>query len=265
MRGASTTDDQFAYFTPAGFNSVYQYRFITEKWEELPSCPCDNSGLVIIGGALTAVGGEIKFSRTNKLYTLRQGKWKEEHPPMNNAHSQPAVVSAPDGKGCFVFVIGGDDDSRHWTTTVEMLDIHTSKWYKLTDLPRPLTRPSATVCGDTMHVIGGSIGYSCDLEALLYSNKPIASEPIISWTPLPWLPVTFSTAATLCGQLVTICGWRNKSLVSSIHQLVEGEWVEIGKTSSGRSWCLVASQSPKKIIIVGVGKEWNGVEECIAQ
>ncbi|CAI8044994.1 Probable tyrosine-protein kinase DDB_G0283397 [Geodia barretti] len=57
-RGSSTTDGRFAYFTPRDSNSVYQYECSTEKWEELPSCPYHNSGLVIIDRELTAVGGE---------------------------------------------------------------------------------------------------------------------------------------------------------------------------------------------------------------
>ncbi|CAI8055780.1 hypothetical protein GBAR_LOCUS30417 [Geodia barretti] len=74
-------------------------------------------------------------------------------------------------------------------------------------------------------------------------------------------------AATLCGQLVLIGGRRGGSPVNSIHQLVDGQWVEIGSMTSDRGWCLVASTSPDKIIIVG-GYELFGtldrtVEECV--
>ena len=56
-RGSATTDGQFAYFTPWDSTSVYRYELSTEKWEELPSCPYYNFGLVIIEGELNAVGG----------------------------------------------------------------------------------------------------------------------------------------------------------------------------------------------------------------
>ena len=89
---------------------------------------------------------------------------------------------------------------------------------------------------------------------------------LISWKPLPPLPLRESTAATLCGQLVLIGGDRSGLFVSrvkSIHQLVDGQWVEIGSMASGRYDCLVASPSPDKIIIVGgVGAE-DSVEECV--
>ena len=142
------------------------------------------------------------------------------------------------------------------------------RWHKLTDLPRPLTLPSATICGDQLNVIGiHAYGYSCSLAALSSSDKPITSPLTLSWKSLPPLPVEDSTAATLCGQLVLIGGWRPGSPVNSIHQLVDGQWVhwvEIGSMTSDRSCCLVASPSPDKIIIVGGYKEFSeNVEECV--
>ena len=75
-----------------------------------------------------------------------------------------------------------------------------------------------------------------------------------------------STAATLCGQLVIIDGERDLSTVNSIHQLVDGQWVNIGSMSSGRYLCLVASPSPDKMVVVGgVGAftPLDSVEVCV--
>ena len=277
VRGSATTDGRFAYFTLGGSNSVYQYECSTEKWEELPSCPYRNSGLVIIDREVTAVGGGDGSRRTNKLYTLRQGKWVEKYPPMNTARSYTAVVSTSDGK--YLIVIGGSvgvrwDGVGRMTATVELFQVKSRRWYKLTDLPQPLGSPSATICGDIVHVVEnfGGDGYSCSLAALPSSDKPIPPQSIphlISWKPLPSLPVTRSTAATLCGQLVLIGGSQNSLIrlfwpqVNSIHQLVDGQWVEIGSMSSERYCCLVASPSPDKIIIVGGLGAPDSVEECV--
>ena len=266
-RGSVTTDHQFAYFTPGGFNTVYSYQWSTEKWEQLPPCPYQYSVLVIIDSSLTAVGGRDGPRRTNKLFTLRQRQWVEEYPPMNTARSSPAVVSTSDGD--YIIVIGGLGDGVRWTTTVELFHVSSRRWYKLTDLPQPLTRPSATICGHQLNVIGCAYnGYSCSLQALPSSDQPITSESIrhlISWTSLPRLPVTSSTAATLSGQLVIIGGYRRDwSPVNSIHQLLDGQWVEIGSMSHGRNMCLVVSPSADKMMIVGGGGAPDSVEECIA-
>ena len=267
-RESATTDNQFSYFTPRGSNSVYSYQWSTEKWEELPPCPYRDSGLVIINRQLTAVGGWDGSRRTNKLFTLRQRQWIEEYPPMNTARSHTTVVSSSDGE--YIIVIGGyvgdhvgDDD---WTATVELFKVSSRRWHQLKDLPQPLTSPSATICGNQLHVIGRyGDGYSCSLQALLSSDRPITSQSIpllISWTSLPRLPVIHSTAATLSGQLVIIGGVQDWSTVKTIHQLLDGQWVEIGSMSCGRRDCLVVSPSSDKMMIVG-GVFENSVEECI--
>ena len=116
-----------------------------------------------------------------------------------------------------------------------------------------------------LYVIGDDrTGYSCSLLALLSSDQPITSQSIsniLTWTPLPQPPVWNPTAATLCGQLVTVGGQFFASPFNSIHQLIDGQWVKIGSMSSGRGKCLVVTPSPDKMMIVGgVG---DSVEECV--
>ena len=262
MRGSATTDGRYAYFTPLFSVSLYKSEYSTEKWSDFPSCPYRNSGLAIINSELTAVGGlDDRYRTTSTLFTLRQRKWVKKYPPMNTARYRPAVVSTSDDD--YLIVVGGYDDDGHRTATVELFQVKCRRWHKLTHLPQPLPKPSAAICGDQLNVIGrDGNGYSCSLQALPSSDTPITSPLTLSWKPLPRLPVTESTAATLCGQLVIIGGKQDGSTVNSIHQLVDGEWVRIGSMASGRSFCLVASPSPDRIIIVG-GSGVDSVEECI--
>ena len=179
---------------------------------------------------------------------------------MNTAHDSPAVVSTSDGD--YLIVIGGHVGGGRLSVTVELFKVKNRRWHKLTDLPQPLPTASATICGDQLNVIGrDGDGYSCSLQDLPSSDRPITSPLTLSWKPLPRLSVTGSTAATLCGQLVIIGGTQDWSPVNSIHQLVDGEWVRIGSMASGRDYSLVASPSPDRIIIVG-GYDEDRVEEC---
>ena len=262
MRGSAATDSRFALFTPDSSTLLHQYEYSTEIWTYLSSqCPYPDSGLAIIESELTTVGGMYGGSRTNKLFTLRQRKWVEKYPPMITARNSPAVVSTSDGD--YLIVIGGWDGGR-WTATVELFEVKSRKWHELTDLPQPLPKPSATLCSDQLNVIGrDGDGYLCSLQALPSSDRPITSPLTLSWKPLPCLPVNHSTAATLCGQLVIIGGMQDSSPVNHIHQLVNGEWVEIGSMASRRSHSLVASPSPDRIIIVGGADAKSSVEECV--
>lgn len=252
-RGSATTDSEFAYLTPGCSKLVYRYKLSTAEWEKFPPSPSYNSGLVIIDGELTAVGGWGGSRPTNQLFTLQKGQWVELYPPMNTARSDSAVVSTSDNN--YIFVIGGVGGN-----TVEMFHVRTRKWYELTNLPEALTRPSATICGNQLYVIGEhGVGFSCSLPAMLSRDQ-------LSWTLLPRQPVEYSTVATLYGQLVIVGGRQSWTEVNSIHQLIHGQWVEIGSMSSGRRESLVISPSPSKIMIVG-GKRGNSttdiVEECV--
>ena len=263
-RGSATTDHQFAYFTSFSSDLVYSYEWNTEQWNELPSSPYRNSALVIIDGTLTTVGG-YRSGYTNKLFTLRQRQWVEEYPPTNTARYSPAVVSTSGGD--YIIVIGGYGGGVAWTGTVELFQVKTRRWYELTNIPQPLTFPSATICGNQLHVIGYYNGYTCSIENLPSSDEPITSQSLphlISWTSLPRLPVIRSTAATLYGQLVIIGGICKQGglTVNSIHQLVDGQWVVIGSMSSNRYDCLVVSPSPDRIIVGGYGAG-DIVEECV--
>ena len=264
VRGSVATDGRFMYITPYDSYSLYQYECSTDKWMQLPSCPYMNSGLAIIDSELTTVGGDNRADRvTNRLFTLRQGKWVEVYPPMNTAHFCPAVVSTSDGD--YLIVIGGFGRNSAAIARVELLQVKSRRWYTLTDLPQPLPCPSATICGDQLHVIGiDGYGYSCSLQSLPSNDRPITSPLTLSWKPLPPLPVVYSTAATLCGQLVLIGGMQGGSPVNSIHQLVEGQWVEIGSMASGRQLCLAVSLPPDRILIVGGEGAGDSVEECVA-
>ena len=143
VRGSATSDGKFAYFTKRGSKSVYQYELSTGKWEELPSCPYQNSALVIIEGKLTSVGGFDEYA-TNKLLTMQQENWVEEYPPMKIERSMTAVVGTDDRD--HVIVIGGLCGGGR-TTAVELFQVKYNKWYELTDLPQSLEFPSAGVCG----------------------------------------------------------------------------------------------------------------------
>ena len=268
--GSAVTDQMMTYCTPYASDSFYRYTMTEDKWEELPQCPYSNSGLVVIDSALTAVGGQEGWdgSPTNKLVTLRQSRWVEEYPPMNTARCYPAVVSTSDGGHMNVIAIGGYGGG--WIDAVELFHTGRRSWSRLTSLPQHLVHLSATICGNQLHVIGrDGDGYSCSLQALLSSNQPIGSQSHTpTWTRLPRLPVERSTAATLCGQLVIIGGKRDGSSVNSIRQLVDGQWVKIGSMSSGRRWCLVASPSPDKMVVVGgmdtSGYALDSVEVCVS-
>ena len=276
--GHATSDGEYAYFIREYSSSVYRYKYGTEKWDKLPPCPNRHAALVIIDGALTAMGGfDDRNHDTNKLFTFRErdvafsmklhktySRWVEELPPMKTP-CWPCVASTSDGE-C-VFVIGKCDDATK-TTAVELFQVRNRRWLKLNNLPHPCTRPSATVCGTHLYVVNELSSFSCSIKDLTSSDQPSTLQSTVSWSPLPPLPARWPIAATLCGQLVLVGGMLHLQSVDSIHQLVDGQWVEIGSMTVARLECLVVSPSPDKVMIVGgSGRSplyLDSAEECLA-
>ena len=253
-RGSAVIDQNVAYYTSIGSKKVYRYTISTDEWLSLPPCPHSSSALVIIDNELTAVVGCSGGNHTNKLLTLRQGRWVEEYPPMVRGRSRAACVGISNVHHMNVIVIGGYGEGD-WSTAVELLNTHSRRWSTLTSLPKPLPYPSAVVCGDLLYVIGGNCVYSYLLSALLDSTRPDKSLQSPIWKPLPDLPLHYSTPAILAGQLVCVGGRRGEQFRSprddSIHQLVDGQWEKIGNISSAKDCCLVVTPSPDKMLVVG--------------
>lgn len=256
-RGSATTDGQFVYFSPLASSSLYQYDYTKDKWEKLQACLYHDSGLAIINNELTSIGGWDGSGRTSKLMTLQKGVWVEQYPPMKTARYSPAVVTTADGN--LLFVIGGYVGDHNRSSTVELYQVRSRMCYLITDLPEPLYYPSATICGTQLYVLGDDDGYTCSLQSLPFGNQSLTSPLSLTWIPLPPLPLRYSTVATLCGQLVLVCGRQFSSDVGFIYQLVYEHWTEIGVMDTCMSDCLVVSPALDRILIFG-GKN---VEEAV--
>lgn len=266
-RGSATTDHEFSYFVSEGrnCNTVYVYQWDSEKWKDLPQCRLSNFALVIVNGDLTTVGGRDN-KNTDKIdmlkYTESDKRWAKGC-TKNSACSKAAVVRLPDNN--HIILIGGQIGTT-WTSSVELFQMSSGKWFKLTKMPITFRFPSATICDNRLYVIGhDDTGYWCSLSSIT-SDSAITSQSaarLIVWEPLPPLPVKSSTIATLSGQLVAIGGKQSSGKsVNSIYQLLEERWVKIGSMSHARNRCLAVCPSSNKMLIVGGVDAQESAEEC---
>ena len=273
-RGSITTDSSFIYLSPCGSAEVFQCSLTTEMWEELPRLSFRESGLVIINGKLTAVGGVQGTQFSRKLFTLKGNQWIEEHPPMGIARSYPAVSSLQSSE--YVIVVGGYVRGMleriglvggvgNSTAAVEVLQVQKKMWYQVADLPRPLPFPSVTLCNEQLYIVGSeNKGSVCSTQSLLLSDN-FHGAPSDLYRDIPRTPVAWSTVATLCGKVVLFGGVHGipSTPVSTIYQLLDAKWVKIGSLLQGRSECLVTTFSPESVIIIGGQTTQNSIEECV--
>ena len=81
----------------------------------LPRCPYGLCSLAVINDQLTTIGG----SRTNKLFSLQKGQWKEVFPPMPTKRYGTTAVTTKE----HLIVAGGSTAEK--VTTEEVMDTKT--------------------------------------------------------------------------------------------------------------------------------------------
>ena len=268
--GSCTADGDMAYFRDQYTNNFHAHNAATGKWNKLPNHPHKNSTLVVVNGVPTAVGGyDSSENDTNKLLSLvGEEKWVEQLPCMpTKRYSTVAVCS-----GKTLVVIGGQSDNNVKLKTVELLDIDSLQWFIASELPHPLHRASATVCGDNLYLVGGidkddypiKSVLTCSLSALVQSAKPATlggrSEKAFSQTEQVWrevasLPVVQSTCASLNGQLIAVGGRdsHNEKTTNSVYAYnpTTDRWDVISTMPTARRRCLVAVLPGNQLMVVG--------------
>ena len=264
-RGSATVHGSMAYFGPAGSHQVFSYNSDTEEWSTLPECPTTDFTLTVVNGLITAVGG-TKFLLSNTLFSLMEDggrKWVEHFPRMPTKRKRTAVVCS--GKA---LVVAGGWREGDRLTTVEVMDTDTLKWSTASSLPHPLSDASATVCGDSVYLIGGcgQDGHStqtvltCSLKALLQSLKGGTNRQL--WFTLANTPMFNSTGVTLNEKLLAVGGTVNQyshfsgpCLIYSnsvyLYNPVTNFWEITSRFTTARYSCLAAVLPGNKLMVVG--------------
>ena len=247
VRGAACVMGAVAYFNPGGTYSVYYFNCRKKQWGELPECHKSGSTMVVINDLLTTVGG----SNSNKLFSFSDGGWEEKFPPMSTKRDYPAAVCT----GRHVVVAGGHNDGED-LPTVEVMDTNTRQWSTAASLPRGITWASMTVCGDTLYLLGDDTPevHYCSLQTLLQScQAPGLSREASVWMRLQDLPVRQSTAATLCGELISVGGYdKDNQDVDSVYHYdsATSTWNVIGQMPSKNAGTLIATLPGDELIVV---------------
>ena len=253
---------------------IYAYHIPSSSWSLTPDTPCKAFALAVIDDLLTTVGGyggEI----ISKLFSLTgEGsgrRWTEKFPPMPTKRYDVAALCT----GTILIVAGGYVDNDKAIKTVEMLNTETGEWHTAADLPQPLTSSSIALRGDLVYLLGGfgnlkdsgptNLVYSCSLTSLLFStgstslgghlvNTLTRSSKGSPWNRVADLPVKFSTAVSLHGQLLAIGGVDSKLKPTTavyMYQPTTNSWEIISHMTIPRYQCLSAVLPDNQVMVVG--------------
>ncbi len=273
MKGSAAVNGSRAYF--AYRKNVYEYDAEGKQWSPLPHRPNNYTSLVVVNGVLTAVGGEDNTLKpTNVLLSLigsgRQQKWTEHYPPMPTKRWGPAVACSGNS-----LVAAGGYSGGYTLVAVEVMYTSTRQWFIASSLPHYYNFASATVCTDTLYLMGGfekagkegSLSVlTCSLTALLdsctQSKLPPATvptkEPPTIWTKAADVPVYFTMCTTLCGQVLAIGGnrkpsWEDPDPTDNVYKYdpTKNTWTVTSHLPTPRYRCLVAVLPGNEVVVVG--------------
>lgn len=274
-RGAVTVYSGMAYFACFSSNRVHVYhcQMGKDRWVPLPKGPYMNFSLAVVNGFITTIGGckSIGSEPTNTLLSLmtegNKKKWLENVPPMPTHRQETSVVSTDH----FLVVMGGRGIGGDRLDTVEVFKHDSRQWQVGGRLPIPLTRPSATLCGEEIFIGAGSPSqssvskavYSSNLSKLLspYYTFPAStmrhsgsSRQHSAWHEVASVQADHYTLCTLSNCLVAVGGVEmshgNSSAVRK-YDADKNEWEVVGHINHGRCLSLVATVGGDMLVVVG--------------
>ncbi|XP_065908005.1 probable serine/threonine-protein kinase drkD isoform X2 [Dysidea avara] len=134
--------------------NVYAYHLEEDRWDSLPPLQQYCGVPVNITDKLTSISGydSATHKATNKVTTFSDNSWRNDiFPNLLIARLCPAVVPYQS----YIIVAGGYGDDGTLLDTIEVLDINILQWRIVnTHLPQPMCGPSATMCGESLVIVG---------------------------------------------------------------------------------------------------------------
>ena len=218
-----------------------------DSYDTLPPYEYKWFSIAAVNNQLVLVGGQdVETERkTNKLGVWNEEckQWTQPLPPMTTACHSPSVASH---NNRWLVVIGGFSDGTN-LSKVEILDTtELGQWHSAASLPQPCNQLSSAIIGNTCYLLGGygirgasKKVFSVSLEDLIH--QAVSLHPASVATPSPWkilpdTPLTYSTALSFKGVLLSV-GGREQSTDIYYYQAGSSSWIKAGELPTGRSYC----------------------------
>ena len=269
---ALAVTDNAVFLRPGGSSEIYSYVIATNSWARFPDSPVSDCGLAILKRKLTVVGGKKDGQFTGKLLSLVETAGRKEwiviYPSMSTKRCSPVLIHCQNS-----LVVAGGEAESGYLKTVEVLNIDTSVWQKVPDLPNPLVFASTTIIGTQLYILGGWVEkmaptysvISCSLKSLIQPDG-VSQEP--DKCPSPWhslrdLPLKGSTCVAVRGRLLSIGGRDIHKPMSTIHiyNPLTNSWEVLTYMIYPRHQCY-ATVLDKKLLVFG-GWRLNGKQVMV--
>ncbi len=232
-----------------------------DQWTKLPEYTAYWFAMTSLANRLVLVGGgDLRnYKSTNQLSVFESGEWTHPYPPMNIARDFSTAVSF----NHHIIVAGGRDDKGRTSSSVEVLDVASRRWYIAQSLPNPQSGLKSTLIGNTLYLMGGCDHTRSATKTVyhVYLNELIAKALSNLDTPTLWqtlqeVPLVQSAPLSIGRSLLAVGGRDDRGNTSSSIHLYQPDtrrWVKVGDLPTAR-YSSTCSVLPSGEVIVAGGK-----------
>ncbi len=230
-----------------------------DQWTKLPEYTAMWFAMTSLANRLLLVGGRDprNIKRTNQLSVFKSGEWTHPYPPMNIARSSSTAVSFNN----HIIVAGGADDKGRTSSSVEVLDVTSRRWYIAQSLPHPRLHLKSTLIGNTLYLMGGfdhtgrvtKTVHHVDLDELIAKALSNLDTPTL-WQTIEDTPLKYSAPLSIGRSLLAVGGRDDKINQSSwihLYQPDTRRWVKVGDLPTARSNCTCSVLPSGEVIVAG--------------
>ncbi len=248
----------------------------------------------MVNGLLIAVGGSDGVGATNIIFSLtgKEGEqtWSKHYPPMPTKHSCSAAVCYGNS-----LIVAGGHTNDHTAVAVEVMDTSSLQWFTASSLLHYFNLASATVCGDTLYLMGGcdksgadgslsvltcsltALLESCNLQSLLGKMRALSTggRPTV-WRKATDVPAVFTLprappSVDRCWQSVGIA--KKASCMSHdcdptdnvyMYDPSKDTWTVISHMPTPRYRCHVAVLPDNELLVVG-GTQHSALQSDVVE
>ena len=228
-----------------------------DQWTKLPEYTAKWFAMTSLANRLVLVGGQDPRNnkRTNQLAVFEAGEWTHPYQPMNIARCSSAAVSFNN----HIIVAGGWHDKER-TSSVEVLDVASTRWYIAQSLPNPRSAQKSTLIGNTLYLMGGydhtrgtKTVHHVDLNELIAKALSNLDTPTL-WQTLQEVPLVCSAPLSIGRSLLAVGGVDDRGNPSSSIHLYQPDtrrWVKVGDLPTTRYNCTCSVLPSGEVIVAG--------------
>ena len=227
------------------------------EWTKLLRYIAKWFAMMVLNNQLLLVGGFNPNTQKseNRIATFWGGSWIYHYPHLNIArHSSTAVYF----NNCII--VAGGYNNQGFVSSVEVLDVASSRWYFAQSLPRPRSVLKSTLIGDTLYLIGGwenptcatKAVYKIDLDKLILNTVQNQAMPTL-WEVIEDTPLLYSAPLNIRGSLYAVGGYDDGGPSSSIHlyQPDTRRWAKVGDLPTARWYCTCSVLPSGEVLVAG--------------